>query len=142
MKTIVPLCSILPLVIAGPALAAQTKMSPNTPVENVSPNTIDPAVGKMTAGQLIGHNVRDPNGHVLAKIENIVQKNGETYAVLDVDHKLDVSSNDAVIPLSRIHKGIKHLTLNMTKNELNSLERWQTGQYQEVKHASKLASIH
>ena len=54
---------------------------------------------------------------------------------------MDVSDKDAVIPLSKFHMNGDKLTINMTKDELNGLEKWQKGKYEDVKSAGSLAEL-
>jgi hypothetical protein len=103
--------------------------------------TMDPAVGKMTAKQLMGKDIYGRDGEDMAEIENIVQKGKEVYAVVDVDHVMDVSDKDAVVPLSKFRMNGDKLTLDMTKDELDGLEKWQKGKYEDVKSADSLAEL-
>ena len=143
MKTLISMCGIAALLAAYPALAQDTKMPSDKPIANTTATagTLDPAVGKMTAKQLMGKDIYSRDGEDMAEIENIVQKGKEVYAVVDVDHVMDVSDKDAVLPLSKFHMNGDRLTLDMTKDQLNGLEKWQKGKYEDVKSADSLAEL-
>jgi hypothetical protein len=143
MKTLTAVGGLLALLTVGPAMAQEAKMPSDKPVASTTPaaGTLDPAVGKMTAKQLIGKDVYGSDGNDMAEIENLVRKGKEVYAVLDVDHVADVSDKDAVIPLSKFHMTGDRLTVDMTKDQLNGLEKWQKGKYDDVKSADTLAEL-
>jgi hypothetical protein len=143
MKTLTSVCSIVVLLAVYPALAQDNKLPTDKPMASTTTaaGTMDPTVGKMTAKQLMGKDIYGRDGDDMAEIENIVQKGKEVYAVVDVDHVMDVSDKDAVIPLSKFHMNGDKLTLDMTKDELNGLEKWQKGKYEDVKSADSLAEL-
>jgi hypothetical protein len=143
MKTLTSVCSIVALLAAYPALAQDKKMPTDKPVASTTTaaGTMDPAVGKMTAKQLMGKDIYGRDGEDMAEIENIVQKGKEVYAVVDVDHVMDVGDKDAVVPLSKFRMNGDKLTLDMTKDELDGLEKWQKGKYEDVKSADSLAEL-
>ena len=143
MKTLTSVCALVALLAVNPVLAQDNKMPSDKPVARTpaAAGTVDPAVGKMTAKQLMGKDVYGRDGEDMAEVENIVQKGKEVYAVLDVDHIMDVSDKDAVIPLSKFHMNGDKLTLDMTKDELDGLEKWQKGKYEDVKSAGSLAEL-
>jgi hypothetical protein len=142
MKMLASVCAVVALLAVNPVLA-QDKMQSDKPVARTpaAAGTVDPAVGKMTAKQLMGKDVYGRDGEDMAEVENIVQKGKEVYAVLDVDHIMDVSDKDAVIPLSKFHMNGDKLTIDMNKDELNGLEKWQKGKYEDVKSAGSLAEL-
>jgi sporulation protein YlmC with PRC-barrel domain len=143
MKTLTSVCAVVALLTVNPVLAQDNKMQSDKPVARTpaAAGTVDPAVGKMTAKQLMGKDVYGRDGEDMAEVENIVQKGKEVYAVLDVDHIMDVSDKDAVIPLSKFHMNGDKLTIDMNKDELNGLEKWQKGKYEDVKSADSLAEL-
>jgi len=142
MKMLASVCAVVALLAVNPVLA-QDKMQSDKPVARTpaAAGTVDPAVGKMTAKQLMGKDVYGRDGEDMAEVENIVQKGKDVYAVLDVDHIMDVSDKDAVIPLSKFHMNGDKLTIDMNKDELNGLEKWQKGKYEDVKSAGSLAEL-
>jgi hypothetical protein len=143
MKALTSVCTIVALLTINPAMAQDNKMPSDKPVATTSKaaGAIDPAVGKMTAKQLMGKDIYGRDGEDMAEIENVVQKGNEVFAVVDVDHVMDVSDKDAVIPMSKFHMSGDRLTLDMTKDELNGLEKWQKGKYEDVKSADSLAEL-
>jgi sporulation protein YlmC with PRC-barrel domain len=143
MKTLTSVCSIVALLAAYPALAQDNKMPTDKPVASTTTaaGTMDPTVGKMTANQLMGKDIYGRDGEDMAEIENIVRKGKEVYAVVDVDHVMDMSDKDAVVPLSKFRMNGDKLTLDMTKDELDGLEKWQKGKYEDVKSADSLAEL-
>ena len=143
VKTLTSVCSIVVLLAVYPALAQDTKLPTDKPMASTptAAGTMDPAVGKMTAKQLMGKDIYGRDGEDMAEIENIVQKGKEVYAVVDVDHVIDVSDKDAVVPLSKFRMNGDKLTLDMTKDELDGLEKWQKGKYEDVKSADSLAEL-
>jgi len=142
MKALISVCSIAALLVIHPAMA-QDKMPTDKPMATMSKTagTMDPAVGKMTAKQLMGKDIYGSDGEDMAEVENVVQKGNEVYAVVDVDHVMDVSDKDAVVPLSKFHMKNDKLTLDMTKDQLDGLEKWQKGKYEDVKNAGSLAEL-
>jgi hypothetical protein len=141
MKAFASVCSIVVLLAVYPALAQDNKLPTDKPMASTMTGTMDPAVGKMTAKQLMGKDIYGRDGEDMAEIENIVQKGKQVYAVVDVDHVMDVSDKDAVIPLSKFRMNGDKLTLDMTKDQLNGLEKWQKGKYEDVKSADSLAEL-
>jgi hypothetical protein len=143
MKTLISVCSLMALLAIYPALAQDKTMPTNKPVASTmaAAGTLDPAVGKMTAKQLIGKDIYARDGEDMAEIENLVRKGKDVYAVVDVDHVADVSDKDAVIPLSKFRMNGDKLTLDMTKDQLDGLEKWQKGKYEDVKSADTLAEL-
>ena len=141
MKAFASVCSIVVLLAVYPALAQDNKLPTDKPMASTMTGTMDPAVGKMTAKQLMGKDIYGRDGEDMAEIENIVQKGKEVYAVVDVDHVMDVGDKDAVVPLSKFRMNGDKLTLDMTKDELDGLEKWQKGKYEDVKSADSLAEL-
>jgi len=88
MKALTSVCGIVALLAAYPALAQDNKLPTDKPMASTTnaAGTMDPAVGKMTAKQLMGKDIYSRDGEDMAEIENIVQKGKEVYAVVDVDH--------------------------------------------------------
>ncbi|WP_247881820.1 hypothetical protein [Azospirillum argentinense] len=58
-------------------------------------------------------------------------------AVLDVDGVGGFSGKDVVLPLSQLHMSGDKIAVNMTKNQLQGLEKWQKDQYEDIKGALK-----
>jgi hypothetical protein len=143
MKTLTLVSGIAVLLAVHPALAQDNKMPTDTPVAGTmaASGTMDPAVGRMTAKQLVGKDIYGRDGEDMAEIENIVRKGKEVYAVVDVDHVMDVGDKDAVVPLFKFRMNGDRLTLDMTKDELDGLEKWQEGKYEDVKSADSLAEL-
>ena len=136
MKTLITACGIAALLASAPAFAETAKTTArSTPQVAAADGQLDPALARMHADQLKGKNVYGSDGKDLAEIEGIVRKGNQTYAVLDVDHIADMSNKDVVLPLNRLHMQGDRLTLNMTKNEIDGLEKWQKGKYEDVKGA-------
>src|SRR4051812_42334155 len=59
MKTLTSVCSIVALLAAYPALAQDNKLPTDKPMASTTSaaRTMDPAVGKMTAKQLMGKDI-------------------------------------------------------------------------------------
>lgn len=132
------------LVLAGtPALAADTthKATKSNPSVAAVDNTVDPALMKLTVRDLKGKDVYGSDGKDMAEIEDVVRSNGHLYAVLDVDHMIDVSDKDVVLPLNRLHMKNDKLTLDMTQDQLQKLEKWQKGRYETVKGDGPLSRL-
>jgi sporulation protein YlmC with PRC-barrel domain len=139
MKTVMTACSLAVLLAAAPAVAQTTK----APAKEVAPSVaaadgqLDPALARMNASQLKGKDVYGSDGKSIAEIEGVVRKGTSTYVVLDIDHVVDVSDKDVVLPANRLHMKGDKLTLDMTKDQLQGLEKWQKGKYEDVKGALK-----
>ncbi|MBP2313377.1 PRC-barrel domain-containing protein [Azospirillum soli] len=138
MKMLMTTCGVAALLISAPTFAADnvsktaTKASPQVAATN---EHIDPALARMNASDLKGKNVYGRDGKDMAEIEGVVRKGNRTYAVLDVDHVADISNKDVVLPLDKFHMKGDRLTLDMSKSQLNKLEKWQQGKYEDVKGA-------
>ncbi|PWC55020.1 PRC-barrel domain-containing protein [Azospirillum sp. TSO22-1] len=139
MKTLMTAFGVAALLAAAPAVAQTTK----APAKEVTPSVaavdgqLDPALSRMSADQLKGKNVYGTDGKSIAEIEGVVRKGSSTFVVLDVDHVMDISDKDVVLPANRLHMKGDKLTLDMTKDQLQGLEKWQKGQYEDVKGALK-----
>lgn len=138
MKMLMTACGVAALLISAPTFAADTvsKTAPKASPQVASTNEhIDPALARMNASDLKGKNVYGRDGKDMAEIEGVVRKGNRTYAVLDVDHVADISNKDVVLPLDKFHMKGDRLTLDMNKSQLNKLEKWQQGKYEDVKGA-------
>lgn len=139
MKTLMTACGLAALLAAAPAVAQTSK----APAKEVAPSVaavngqLDPALARMSSDQLKGKNVYGSDGKSIAEIEGVVRKGTDTYVVLDVDHVLDMSDKDVVLPANRLHMKGDKLSLDMTKDQIQGLEKWQKGKYEDVKGALK-----
>ncbi|WP_448192450.1 PRC-barrel domain-containing protein [Azospirillum sp. sgz301742] len=143
MKTLMTACSLAVLLAAAPAFAQTGTSSSKAPAKEVSPSVastegqMDPALARMRADQLKGKDVYGSDGKEIAQVEGVVRKGKDTFVVLDVDHVVDVSDKDVVLPANRLHMKGDKMTLDMTKDQIQGLEKWQKGKYEDVKGALK-----
>lgn len=131
------------LLAAAPALAASdhSVTKSNTPSVAAVDDSVDPALMKLHVDQLKGKDIYGAKGENMAEIEDIVRYNNKLYAVIDVDHTIDVSDKDVVLPLNKLHmKGVQ-LTLDMTEQQLQGLEKWQKGRYETVTGKGPLSEL-
>ncbi|WP_431859865.1 PRC-barrel domain-containing protein [Azospirillum sp.] len=139
MKTLMTAFGVAALLAAAPAMAQTNK----APAKEVTPSVaavdgqLDPALARMSADQLKGKDVYGTDGKEIAEIEGVVRKGSATYVVLDVDHVVNMSDKDVVLPANRLHMKGDKLTLDMTKDQIQGLEKWQKGKYEDVKGALK-----
>ncbi|PWC34331.1 PRC-barrel domain-containing protein [Azospirillum sp. TSO35-2] len=131
------------MLAATPALAASdhSVTKSNNPTVAAVDDRADPALLRMHVDQLKGKDIYGSKGENMAEIEDVVRYNNQLYAVLDVDHTVDVSDKDVVLPLSKLHMKGSKLTLNMTEKELQGLEKWQKGRYESVKGKGPLSEL-
>src|SRR5690349_9325793 len=122
MKALLSVCGILTVLTIIPAFA-QNKLPSDKPAASMSAKgeSIDPAIGKLTVKQMMGKDVYGRDGKDMAKVENVVRSGNKIYIVLDVDHVVDLSDKDVVIPLNKFHMNGNNLTLEMTKDQLNGM---------------------
>lgn len=143
MKRYLVLGCTAALLAATPALAASdhSVTKSNTPSVAAIDDSVDPALMKLHVDQLKGKDIYGAKGENMAEIEDIVRYDNKLYAVIDVDHTIDVSDKDVVLPLNKLHlKGTK-LTLDMTEQQLQGLEKWQKGRYETVKGKGPLSEL-
>ena len=135
MKTLMTAFGLAALVAGGPAFAQSTTTAPKTPSVASTDGQLDPALARMNAEQLKGKDIYGSDGKDVAEIEGIVRKGNQTFAVLDVDGVGGLGDKDVVLPLSRLHMSGDKITVDLTKNQLQGLEKWQKGQYEDIKGA-------
>ncbi|WP_395454608.1 PRC-barrel domain-containing protein [Azospirillum melinis] len=143
MKRYLVLGCTAALLAATPALAASdhSVTKSNNPSVAAIDDSVDPALMKLHVDQLKGKDIYGAKGENMAEIEDIVRYDNKLYAVIDVDHTIDVSDKDVVLPLNKLHmKGVK-LTLDMTEQQLQGLEKWQKGRYETVKGKGPLSEL-
>lgn len=143
MKALMTACGFAALLAAAPALA-QTPAAPvtgtvtgNAPAVASTEGQLDPTLARMNAEQLKDKDVYGSDGKEIAEVEGIVSRGGQTFVVLDVDGVGGIADKDVVLPLNRLHMQGDRLTVGMTKDQLQGLETWQKGQYEDVKGALK-----
>ena len=143
MKVFLMTCATAALLAASPVLAASdhSVTHPTTPTVAAIDDSADPALLKMRVDQLKGKDIHGSDGKDMAEIEDIVHYNNQLFAVIDVDHVLDVSDKDVVLPLNKLRMKGDHLTLDMTKDQLQGLEKWQKGRYETVKGNGPLSEL-
>ncbi|SMH43739.1 PRC-barrel domain-containing protein [Azospirillum agricola] len=132
------------LLASSPVLAASSDHSvthPTTPSVAALDDSVDPALLKMRVDQLKGKDIHGSDGKDMAEIEDIVRYNRQLFAVIDVDHTVDVSDKDVVLPLNKLRVKGDRLTLDMTKDQLQGLEKWQKDRYERVKEAGPLSEL-
>ncbi|MBP2306283.1 PRC-barrel domain-containing protein [Azospirillum melinis] len=139
MKTLMTACGLIALLSSAPAFAQSTTATTTTtaPSATSSAGAVDPAIAKMSADQLKNKEVYGSDGKELAKVEGVVRKGNDTFAVLDVDHVVDVSDKDVVLPMNKLHMKGDKLAVDMSKDQMQGLEKWQKGQYEDIKGAVK-----
>ncbi|WP_448204649.1 PRC-barrel domain-containing protein [Azospirillum sp. sgz302134] len=139
MKTLMTACGVVAFLAAAPAFAQSATPTNKTTAPSVASTegAVDPAIARMTADQLKNKEVYGTDGKELAKIEGVVRKGNDTYAVLDVDHVVDVTDKDAVLPMNKLHMKGDKLAVDMTKDQMQGLEKWQKGKYEDIKGALK-----
>ncbi|PWC46861.1 PRC-barrel domain-containing protein [Azospirillum sp. TSA6c] len=143
MKRYLVLGCTAALLAATPALAASdhSVTKSNNPSVAAIDDSVDPALMKLHVDQLKGKDIYGAKGENMAEIEDIVRYDNKLYAVIDVDHTIDVSDKDVVLPLNKLHmKGVQ-LTLDMTEQQLQGLEKWQKGRYETVKGKGPLSEL-
>ncbi|PWC91677.1 PRC-barrel domain-containing protein [Azospirillum sp. TSO5] len=144
MKRYLVLGCTAALLAATPALAASSDNSvtkSNNPTVAAVDDSVDPALMKMHVDQLKGKDIYGAKGENMAEIEDVVRYNNKLYAVIDVDHTVDVSDKDVVLPLNKLHMKGDKVTLNMTEQQLQGLEKWQKGRYETVKGKGPLSEL-
>lgn len=143
MKGFLLSCCTAALLVSSPVLAASSDHS----VTNANPNvaalddSVDPGLLKMNVDQLDGKDIYGSDGKNIAEIEDIVRYNNQLFAVIDVDETLDTSDKDVVLPLNKLRMNGDRLTVNMTNDQLKSLEAWQKDRYEVVKHKGPLSEL-
>lgn len=137
MKTLMMTCGVVALMAVAPAVA-QSATTPRTTSSVASTEgQLDPTLARMHADQLKSKEVYGSDGKEVAEIEGIVRKGHQTYAVLDVDGVGGISGKDVVLAANRLHMQNDKLSVGMTKDQLQGLEKWQKGRYENVKGALK-----
>ena len=131
------------LLAATPVLAdsGHSVTHPTTPTVAALDDSADPALLRMRVDQLKGKDIHGADGKDIAEIEDIVRYNNQLFAAIDVDHVLDVSDKDVVLPLNRLRMKGDHLTLDMTKEQIQGLEKWQKGRYEVVQDKGPLSEL-
>ncbi|TWA55981.1 PRC-barrel domain protein [Azospirillum baldaniorum] len=137
MKSMMTAFGLAVLVAGGPVFAQSTTTAPKPPAVASTDGQIDPALARMNADQLKGKNIYGSDGKDIAEIEGVVRKGDRTFAVLDVDGVGGFSGKVVVLPLSQLHMSGDKIAVNMTKNQLQGLEKWQKDQYEDIKGALK-----
>ncbi|MCW2239300.1 PRC-barrel domain-containing protein [Azospirillum canadense] len=139
MKSLMTACGVVALLSGAPAFAQSTTATTTTtaPSPSSSAGAVDPAIARMSADQLKNKEVYGSDGKELAKIEGVVRKGNDTFAVLDVDHVVNISDKDVVLPMNKLHMTGDKLAVDMTKEQMQGLEKWQKGQYEDIKGALK-----
>ncbi|MCW2238435.1 PRC-barrel domain-containing protein [Azospirillum canadense] len=139
MKTLMTACGLVAMLAAAPAFAQSATPTNKTTAPSVASTegAVDPAIARMSADQLKNKEVYGTDGKEIAKVEGVVRKGNDTYAVLDVDHLVNISDKDAVLPMNKLHMKGDKLTVDMTKDQMQGLEKWQKGKYEDIKGALK-----
>lgn len=137
MKTVMTACGIVALLASAPAIAQSTSTTTTTPSVASTEGQLDPTLARMNADQLKGKDVYGSDGKEIAEIEGVVRKGNQTFAVLDVDGVGGMGDKDVVLSLNKLHMSGDKISVDMTKNQLQGLEKWQKGQYEDIKGALK-----
>jgi len=139
MKTLMTACGLVAMLAVAPAFAQSTPkaVTDNAPAVASTEGAVDPALTRMKAEDLKGKNVYGSDGKDMAEIEGVVRKGTQTFFVLDVDGVGGMGDKDVVLPANRLRMQGDKLTVGMTKDQLQGLEKWQKGQYEDVKGALK-----
>ena len=150
MKALLAAAGTLALLATGPAFAADPApesgrttgtIRPDEPVNSVEHHGIDPTVGRMAVGELIGRQVFGRDGDALATIRNVVKADRDLFAVLDNDRGHGMTERDLVIPLHRLHAEGERLTVDLDRQEITGLGHWEQDKYQVLKNAEPLARL-
>lgn len=143
MKRFLLSCCTAALFVSAPVMAASDHSVTHhtTPTVAALDDSVDPALLKMRVDQLKGKDIHGSDGKDMAEIEDIVRYNNQLFAVIDVDHTIDVSDKDVVLPLNKLKVKGDHVTLDMTKEQLQGLEKWQKDRYETVKGNGPLSEL-
>jgi len=123
MKILMTACGLVALLTNAPAFAQSTTSTATTPSVASTEGQLDPTLARMNAEQLEDKDVYGSDGKEIAEVEGVVRKGNQTFVVLDADGVGGLGDKDVMLPASRLKMQGDKLSVNMTKDQLQGMEK-------------------